>query len=473
MWPFKKKKIGSVNRKRYYQGASIGRLTNNWTTTLAPTSEELKTSLRILRARSRDLTRNNVYARRFINMVQVNVVGHVGFRLQSKVVNSNGTSDSMANQKIENAFQKWSKRGVCEVSGKLSWLDCQRLIVTSVVRDGEAIVRRHTGPRVNDFAFAIELIDPDRLDENYNLDLENGNEIRMGIEFNSFGRPIAYHLFKKHPGNSFAPRKRERVPAQDVNHLFIPERVGQERGVPHLASAMARIKMLDGYEEAELVASRTAASKMGFFVSPDGDGFEPDDEEENTGALISEAEPGTFEQLPEGMDFKAWNPEHPNSAFKDFEKAILRGIASGWNVSYVGLANDLEGVSYSSIRQGELADRDNWRMFHVWMIEHCISFVWDNWIDNALGYGLELPQEKFDKFNRPSWQSRGWAWVDPQKEIAANKEAVRAGFKSVSEVISEQGKDPEEVFARIAKDKDLAEKYGITLDVLTEMVNDG
>ena len=40
-----------------------------------------------------------------------------------------------------------------------------------------------------------------------------------------------------------------------------------------MAAALTRLKMLDGYEEAELVAARTAASKMGFFTSPDGDGY--------------------------------------------------------------------------------------------------------------------------------------------------------------------------------------------------------
>ena len=34
---------------------------------------------------------------------------------------------------------------------------------------------------------------------------------------------------------------------------------------------MANIKLLNGYLEAEIVSARVSASKMGFFVSPDGD----------------------------------------------------------------------------------------------------------------------------------------------------------------------------------------------------------
>ena len=44
-----------------------------------------------------------------------------------------------------------------------------------------------------------------------------------------------------------------------------------------LATAIGALKMLHGYREAELVAARVAASKMGFITSPDGDGYTGDD----------------------------------------------------------------------------------------------------------------------------------------------------------------------------------------------------
>ena len=70
-------------------------------------------------------------------------------------------------------------------------------------------------------------------------------------------------------------------------HVFLPERAHQTRGVPMLATAIGALKMLHGYREAELVAARVAASKMGFITSPDGDGY--------TGALLNmgKAQPNT------------------------------------------------------------------------------------------------------------------------------------------------------------------------------------
>ncbi|MDE0840485.1 MAG: hypothetical protein OSB41_15740, partial [Kiritimatiellae bacterium] len=53
-----------------------------------------------------------------------------------------------------------------------------------------------------------------------------------------------------------------------------------------------------------------AASKMGFITSPDGDGYTGDDLED-THAPVMSAEPGSFEQLPQGMDIKLFDPTHP------------------------------------------------------------------------------------------------------------------------------------------------------------------
>lgn len=238
------------------------------------------------------------------------------------------------------------------------------------------------------------------------------------------------------------------------------ERPSQSRGVPWMHSAMTRLNMLGGYEEAELIAARVGASKMGFFVSPDGAGYTGQDEED--GAPIMEADPGTFEQLPSGMDFRTFDPEHPVTAFSDFEKAILRGIASGLDISYNTLANDLEGINFSSIRHGSLEDRDTYRMLQRWVIEHFCEEVFEDWLLMSMTTGrITLPITKFDKFNAPVWRARGWSWVDPLKDIQANNLAVEQGTKTRTMIAAEQGLDIEEVFEQLAFEKQLADQYGL------------
>ena len=63
------------------------------------------------------------------------------------------------------------------------------------------------------------------------------------------------------------------------------------------------------------------------------------------------------------------------------------------------------------------------------------------------------------------WQPRGWQWIDPQKEISANIEAVKNGFKSVSDVLSESGRDPLDTLSQLAAEKELADAMGLNLQL--------
>lgn len=227
-------------------------------------------------------------------------------------------------------------------------------------------------------------------------------------------------------------------------------------------SAMQRLRMLSAYEEAELVAARVGAAKMGFFVSTDGASYMG--AEDASGNRVMEAEPGTFEQLPTGMDVRMFDPNHPNSSFADFEKSILRGIASGLDISYATLANDLENVNFSSIRHGSLEDRDTWRMLQTFVIEHFCDRVFAAWLKMAITSGrIKLPMQDFDKYNKPIWRPRGWAWVDPLKDSHANEIAIAQKTRTRSQIAADQGNDIEEIFRQIVFEEELAKKYGLEL----------
>jgi len=138
-------------------------------------------------------------------------------------------------------------------------------------------------------------------------------------------------------------------------------------------------------------------------------------------------------------------------------------------VSYNSLSSDLEGVSFSSIRSGTLEERDQWRVNQQWMIDHFLSRVYDEWLKMVLLNGaLKFTFNDYDKLSAVRWQPRGWAWVDPLKDIKANTEAVTAGIKTSSEVIAEQGGDIEDVYAQLQYEKELAEKYGLNLSVIQQ-----
>ena len=460
--PEKKAKVS----KRSYGAANTGRLFADFMSSSRSPDSELKPDLVLMRNRSRELARNDVYVKRFLNLLKTNVVGDKGMTLQVKARNINGSLDSIGNQIIEEAFYQFGMLGNCTADGRISWVDLQKYVIEATARDGETfiqVVRNRTFIH----GIAFHPIEADLIDEQKNERAKSGNEIRMGIERDEFQRPVAYWVKKRHPGDldyaSLNVNVSERIDAKNIIHVYDPLRAGQTRGEPWMAPAISQLKMLNAHREAELVASRMAASKMGFFTSDTGEDM-PADDYDNTVPII-DAEPGTFHQLPNGVDFKPFDPSHPATAFSDFQKGIIRGIASGLGVSYAALSNDLEGTSYSSIRQGALEERDSYKMMQQFLMDHFVIPAFNTWLMHVMEFGLiPLPASRFNKFSSAaSFRPRGWQWVDPQKEINAAVTAMHNGVMSMQDVAGQYGRDVEETFSQWQRDKEMADTFGLDL----------
>lgn len=461
-------------RHRAFAAAKQDNLTASFTGSSLSPDEALRRDLRMLRNRSRQLCMDNDYAKKFLHMTMANVVGVNGIKLQANTTWPDGEIDEQDNKAIESAFKSWSLPQNCSVTGQLSFRDAQRLFISTIARDGEVLVRhvRDSG-RLFAHGYAIQVIEGDHLDENYNVTLPNGNRIVMGVEVNKFGRPVFFHLFTRHPGDNaylWGGKHYEKVPASEIEHCFICDRPGQKRGVPWMHTAIRRLNMLGGYEEAELVAARIGASSMGFYQTPDGNGATPTDmaddgQDYDDYDLVQEFEPGLMQTLPEGVSFQSFDPQHPTAAFADFTKAVLRGAASGLNVAYNTLANDLEGVNFSSIRSGVLEEREQWRVLQGWVIEQFCMPVYNRWLQMSLAtQALPLPPSKIEKFRSVVWQPRGWDWVDPLKDSKANETGIANGTNTRAEVLAAKGKDLRETFEQLKYEQDLARELGIDIN---------
>ena len=486
MWPFniKKKRKAQLDKafragmthvlKRGFKAAKVTNLSAGWGTMNKSADAEIKADLSALRARARDLSINDPYFKKHLNLIQENVIGSQGARLQMKIVKEFKKGgkvifDEPANRIIEDAWKKWSQKGICTVDGRLSFRQVQKIVIKTVVRDGEIFVRKYKGYRGNDFRFGIELLEADYLDATMNSYHTNGNRVIMGVEVDKLNKPVAYHLWTENPADRrFSKRgetKKIRIPADEIIHVFDPERAAQTRGYPWATASMNFSKMLDGYEEAELVAARVGAAKMGFIVSKDGESYEGDDDgadENGKEVTITDADPGTFEELPEGMSVESWDPQHPTSAFADFVKSILRRIASGLGVGYNTLANDYQNVNYSSLRASNISERDYYKDIQQFVIESFLEQLFPEWLLVSMtSRAVSLPVAKYDKFNKATWRARGWMWVDPLKEVKANAKAVDRNFKSESMIAAEQGLSIEDIYEDRVRERDLKRKLGL------------
>jgi hypothetical protein len=236
---------------------------------------------------------------------------------------------------------------------------------------------------------------------------------------------------------------------QKVTPPDLPELV---RGVPWAHGAMLTLNQLDGFDEAELVGARVAASNMAF-VSPPA---EADGGPEPENPLDTEVSPGQVLELPAGYTVHEFNPTKPQESH--FPKRMLRKVAASLGIDYSDMSNDLESVNFSSIRAGTINARDGYRILQKWIATNLYQDVYVTWLmtNPGLVTASQLMQVMY-----PIWRPRGFDWVDPSKDVKADVDAVLMGFKTRTEIAANHGKDFEEMIDQLAAEQAYIDKKGL------------
>jgi lambda family phage portal protein len=461
-----------------FGSADVNRLTADWGTTPMPADWIIHKHQRILVARSREQLFNNDYFKGYARLCRQNIVGASGIVFQSKARTAGGKVDKKAKTAVERAFTDWSKRENCDAAGKLSWRAMQNHCVQSAVTDGEFMLRKLTGKDAGKYGFQLQVIDPVRCPVDYDrFDLADGGFIRHGIEFNKNGRAVAFHFVDSSPNRSwnayaYAGRSFVRIPAEEIIHGFLPEIAGQKRGLPWMSTGLFRLKQMGAFEDAAVVNARVGAAKLGVIEFAEGRGPESNELEEDEDFELS-ADPGTFQVLPNGAKLNKFDPTYPSGEFAIFIKAMLRSIASGGGVSYHTLAQDLEGVNFSSIRQGTLDEREHFKELQEWLVEEAAEPVFAAWFDEAMlrsqikrADGTALPATRTEQYSDHEFQGRRWEWIDPNADMKAAEGRKNNLLASPGALIREQGRDPEAVWQEIGDDIKAMKAAGIPENII-------
>ena len=458
-------------KQRRYEGARYSRLDTDWFTSGTSADSEIFSSLRKLRNRTRQVIRDYDYALNALRIINNNVIGK-GITLQGQIkrqrkVEGHHENDDRLNNLLESAWNSWCNKKNCDVTGQQHFSDLQKLILSAIATDGEVLIRL-VKDRFGEspVPLGLEVIEADQLADDYNGS-HNGNLIKMGIEFDKWHRPTAYWLYDYHPGDyqfitaKVGKRDIRRVPAEEIRHYYLKNRPSQSRGVTWFHACLQRVRNIGEYETAEIVASRAAASYMGFRKTPDGDLTDGDE-----GDNIEHFEPGMIGKLAPGEDFVAFDPSRPNQAFEPFTKMMLRGIAAGTGTPYPAISKNYADANYSSIRQELVDTRDHWEILQHWFAANICQEIYEEWLDMAVLSGV-LPFSDYElnpeRFTKVRWMYRGWSWVDPEKEIKSVILALNHGLTTYTKEAAKQGEDFEEMLKTIAKEKKMAENYGVQI----------
>lgn len=471
--------------KRYYDAAKRTKFTMDWKTNEGSADKAIQYASKEVRARSRDLARNNDYVRDYIRQSKDNVVGE-GFSFECKPKEKDGKYDLELGRIVENNWNEFIKSSEFNINGRATGNATFGQILNSCQIDGDILV--HCLVSNNGFGISVKLYESDHLDGMYNdINREyNGNLIKMGVEVDVNNRHVAYWIDSKHPYDfeyiSIGTNQYKiRIPANTENSrafiVFKADRPDQNRGISWLASSVTKLRQIDKYEEAEVIAARIASSKVGFIIPKGGDEYTG--QVNDDGNIAMNLEPGQISVLPEGFDFKEWNPQHPTANYEAFRRGILRGIASGLGVSYNMLARDLERSSFSSIRAGMMSERDTWKGIQKWFIDSCVRPIYEFWLliglrDNLFGIKNNDVKKTLDKYRKikfgSTFRGRSWEWVDPMKDVSATILKIESGLSTYEIELGKMGLDFEDLVDKRQQEQEYMKAHGVETQKMTELL---
>jgi len=448
--------------ERSYEGAGKGRRNDGWITTGSSANAEVGAAASLLRQRSRDLLRNNAYAAAAVRALSSNIVGD-GIRAKSN------TGDPALDAEVDQLWRSW-ERCACGAL-PIGFYGVQALAVRSFLESGEVLLRRRRRRREDRLPVPvqIQILEADQLDGSKSTQLgDAGARIVQGIEFSPTERRVAFHILKSHPGETIvslrAGRETVRVVADDIAHLYEPQRPGQVRGVPWLTPAIRRFRDLDSYEDAELMRKRVEACVAGIIFSDDEneEGIAPAVTDTN-GDPVETLEPGLL-AICRGGKSVTFNTPHGVGGYDAYKRAELQSIAAAVGLSYELLSGDLSKVNFSSIRAGLIEFRRSVDALRANLVVPMLCApVWKWFLEAAIADG-KLPQPIDGDLAAAypvKWTAPRWQEVDREKDTKADagELAATGGLRAL---LAGKGIDFEEWLAEEVATRAALEEAGIS-----------
>ncbi len=482
-------------KKSVQRGIDAARTTRfrvGWTTRPEEVNRLIQSDLPTLRARTQDMLFNNAFVAAEDFDDRYFVIGPNGIDLQPQAKFPSGVLDDFANGVIKKAFDKWCKKQFCTVSRRHSFVMVQYLIRTMLRTDGEVILRQYTkGAAVKDnlFGYTLDFIDPNDIDHNYNMKIDDNTFIITGVQVDSFRRLQGIWIKKKNIQQEltvgyYSTMEREFIPADELIYGFDPKHFKQVHGITSLAAVLITLKDTDMWKFYSMQNAKGASAKMGFLkdTQPDSHPYtgdklitEADSETsdgEGTGTedfgKYMDMEAASIEELPWGKEFVPFDPKFPSDQHEPYMRSNLQEASYGSGKDYAVLTGDRQGESFASGRGGEMKAIGAIAYDQTITIENWLVDIYENWVKAALRTGALYPlvYGNLEKYLEHYWQGFKKGWLDPYKKALADQIDEQMGWKSKIDNQSERGRRPEDIIRDKATVKKLEVAAGVEFESL-------
>jgi lambda family phage portal protein len=312
--------------------------------------------------------------------------------------------------------------------------------------------------------FQLQALEPDYINMQLTGPNATGGARIQGIELDAIGRRAGYWLYSGHPGAVLpGGLDTKLIPATEIAYCYRADRPEALHGGTWFAPVIARIKDFGEYEDAQLVRQKIAACFTVFRVDGDDyNGQEPttdsNGDELELGDELTAVEPGIIERLGPGEDVKFATPPGVDG-YEPYSSVTLHAVAAGLGLPYEELTGDFSQVSFISGRLGRMALKAGVEAVQ-WNI------IVPQLLDRIGGWFLEACEFAGKDVTgcEVRWTPPRFPMASPETEVPANRDAVRAGQKTPSQVIRENGDDPETFFDEFAADFAKIDALGLILD---------
>ena len=420
-----------------------------------------------LRQRARMLYMAAPIATSAIKTNRTNVVG-VGLKLKSRIDRDVlGLTPEQAEEwqkTTEREFALWAEnKRACDATGMNNFYGLQQLALVSWLLSGDCIglLKQYDVTRLNPYSLRVHLIESDRIatpgnygagtSVNYTTgkNPDTGNSIYDGVEVDSNGAVVAYHVRSSYPfeiGNPTTKWARvlayqEHTGLPNVIHVIESERPDQYRGVTYLAQVIEPLLQLRRYTDSELMAAVVESFFTAFIKTnaPTDENPFNQVEEDIPGEPKSPNEysmgPGQINIMEPGEDVTFADPKRPAGGFDAFVRSISGQIGAALEIPADLLLKSFN-ASYSASRAALLEAWKSFKMRREWLADDFCRPIYEVWLSEAIARGRIYAPGFFDNpaihaaYLGSEWLGPSQGQLDPTKEITAEILACSEGFST-------------------------------------------